>query len=91
MRSYSVKNMSAYADQNHARSLATARLDGVIVEEGEPKKLFQDPKDALTDTGISFPSSVINNAIQKFFEKKACEIERLFYFAPKNALTKLGK
>ena len=27
MRSDSVKNMSAYADQNHATSLATARLE----------------------------------------------------------------
>ena len=53
MRSDSVKNMTAYADQNHAPSLATARLDGVIIEEGETKKLFQDPKDALTRDFLS--------------------------------------
>ena len=27
--------------------------NGVIVEEGEPKKLFQDPKDALTRDFLS--------------------------------------
>ena len=36
MRSDSVKNMSAYADQNHAPSLAAARL------ELNPQKRFQD-------------------------------------------------
>ena len=30
MRSDSVKNMSAYADQNHAPSLAAARLENYI-------------------------------------------------------------
>ena len=31
MRSDSVKNMSAYADQNHAPSLAAARLELTII------------------------------------------------------------
>ena len=35
MRSDSVKNMSAYADQNHAPSLAAARLEFQEYREGE--------------------------------------------------------
>ena len=35
MRSDSVKNMSAYADQNHAPSLAAARLEFHAYGEGE--------------------------------------------------------
>ena len=35
MRSDSVKNMSAYADQNHAPSLAAARLEFQEYGEGE--------------------------------------------------------
>ena len=43
MRSDSVKNMSAYADQNHAPSLATARLElyrkkRIIYEDFEKKR-----------------------------------------------------
>ena len=33
MRSDSVKNMSAYADQNHAPSLAAARLELITIDE----------------------------------------------------------
>ena len=33
MRSDSVKNMSAYADQNHASSLAAARLELITIDE----------------------------------------------------------
>ena len=36
MRSDSVKNMSAYADQNHAPSLAAARL-----EQTEIQKIYE--------------------------------------------------
>ena len=35
MRSDSVKNMSAYADQNHAPSLAAARLDCRKLKKGK--------------------------------------------------------
>ena len=38
MRSDSVKNMSAYADQNHAPSLAAARLEFNLTKN-EPKKV----------------------------------------------------
>ena len=38
MRSDSVKNMSAYADQNHAPSLAAARLEFQEYGEGENQK-----------------------------------------------------
>ena len=38
MRSDSVKNMSAYADQNHAPSLAAARLEFNLTKY-EPKKV----------------------------------------------------
>ena len=33
MRSDSVKNMSAYADQNHAPSLAATRLELITIDE----------------------------------------------------------
>ena len=38
MRSDSVKNMSAYADQNHAPSLAAARIEFNLTKN-EPEKV----------------------------------------------------
>ena len=40
MRSDSVKNVSAYADQNHAPSLAAVRLKYVIQEGMKTDKTF---------------------------------------------------
>ena len=38
--SNSVKNVSAYADQNHAPSLATARLDSKNITKRNPAKVY---------------------------------------------------
>ena len=39
MRSDSVKNMSAYADQNHAPSLTDVRLENIIQQDNIQKSM----------------------------------------------------